>query len=326
MKRPVLIGSLFALILVSVVATSFGYTIQRPYEWNFQGETWTWTLSVDSKDYEFFKGLPRVDDLSIYVTTPYDDKFLASLANSLEEGAKRAGYDEWDTVNLVISFVQSLPYTSDKATTGYDDYPRYPIETLVDQGGDCEDTAILTAALLRQMGYDVVLLNYPNIHTAVGIAGDETVYGTYYEHNGRRYFYLETTGEGWQIGAMPDELQLPSTATIVDLSPKPLLTFSWKSMPWQWDNNTVTYQVKLTINNYGSFASYDTRCYVAFESNQEGYVWDQRESNASTIDPLAWGTLTFYLKAPREKWTRLSINVWSNNHPEISDQSEWFKP
>lgn len=276
MKRLVLIGSLFALILALVVATSFGYTISRHYEWDFQGKRWSWTLSVDSKTYEFFKGLPRVDDLSIYVTPPYDDRYLASLVRSLQLnalGAKRAGYDEWDTVNLLISFVQSLPYTSDKATTGYDDYPRYPIETLVDRGGDCEDTAILTAALLWQMGYDVILLEYPK-HVAVGVAGDETVNGTYYEYNGRRYFYLETTGEGWKIGKKPD--WVPSKAKIIDLSPRPFLRFSWMVWPWRWDNNTVTYLVKVTINNYGSATSYDTRCYVALESEQEGYVWDQR--------------------------------------------------
>jgi len=30
--------------------------------------------------------------------------------------------------------------------------------------------------------------------------------GTYYEHEGKRYFYLETTGEGWQIGQLPPEI------------------------------------------------------------------------------------------------------------------------
>jgi hypothetical protein len=70
-----------------------------------------------------------------------------------------------------------LEYTSDLVTEGYDEYPRYPIETLVDKGGDCEDTAILAASIIRGMGYGVVLLVFPKTadspgHCAVGVAGE----------------------------------------------------------------------------------------------------------------------------------------------------------
>jgi len=75
---------------------------------------------------------------------------------------------ESEKVNLLISFVQSLPYTFDNVSTPFDEYPRFPIETLVFGGGDCEDTSILTSALLYEMGYDVILINPPG-HMAVGI-------------------------------------------------------------------------------------------------------------------------------------------------------------
>ena len=41
-----------------------------------------------------------------------------------------------EKVNLVITFVQSLPYTSDSVTTAFDEYPQYPMETLVEYGGN----------------------------------------------------------------------------------------------------------------------------------------------------------------------------------------------
>jgi|GEM_PF-1230107 len=55
------------------------------------------------------------------------------------------------------------------------------------------------------MGYGVVLIKLPG-HVAVGVRGGEGIYGTYYSENGEKYFYLETTSEGWKIGETPDEI------------------------------------------------------------------------------------------------------------------------
>ena len=55
------------------------------------------------------------------------------------------------------------------------------------------------------MGHGVVLLKLPQ-YMAVGIAGDELFTGTYYLHNGTRYYYQETTAKGWGIGDLPEDL------------------------------------------------------------------------------------------------------------------------
>jgi len=311
-----------ATLVALVTVGSFAGTLYRTYEWDFQGSTWTWRLSIPYKAYQFFNDLPRTDDYSIYVTNPYDDQYLASLVDVLEEAAREAGYDEWETINFVVSFVQSLPYTSDRVTTGYDEYPRYPIETLVDRGGDCEDTSILTAALLYQMGYDVILLAFSN-HVAVGIWCDY-IPGGYYTVDGRDYYYLETTGRGWEIGEIPEERQ-GETASIIELIPKPLLQFSWKSDSVWWDRSSVIYEIQVTVTNYGSTASWATLCYVALES-RPGYVWDQAESDPLTIQPFGRGIYTFSLKCPRGERTKLLVKVWSDNHPIITVQSDWFRP
>ena len=65
-----------------------------------------------------------------------------------------------------VSFAQNLPYTADDVTTGFDEYPRFPYETLYDNGGDCEDTSILVSAMLRELRYGVALLHFPG-HMAV---------------------------------------------------------------------------------------------------------------------------------------------------------------
>jgi hypothetical protein len=80
----------------------------------------------------------------------------------------------------------------------------YPLETLLDGVGDCEDAVILAAALLKRLGYDVALLYYAG-HCALGVAGAEGLPGDFVEdpQTGVRYFYGETTSEGWSLGQVP---------------------------------------------------------------------------------------------------------------------------
>ena len=105
-------------------------------------------------------------------------------------------------MQFIAAFVQYLPYASDIETTGHRNYPRYPIQTLADFGGDCEDTVILLATLLNMMHQDFIIVSYPD-HFGIGILGDENTCGTYWEYNGRKYFYLETSEWGWKIGELP---------------------------------------------------------------------------------------------------------------------------
>ena len=61
-------------------------------------------------------------------------------------------------------FVQEIPYEEEIDC----EYPQYPIETLVNDKGDCEDKSILCASFLDLLGYNVSLLSLPN-HMAVGV-------------------------------------------------------------------------------------------------------------------------------------------------------------
>lgn len=115
---------------------------------------------------------------------------------------------KWSTYNQaydVLKFVQAcFPYSSDQETTGHEDWPRYPIETLVDGTGDCEDLAVLCAAVIARLGFPTVLLLYPR-HLAFGVAGAEGLKGDYLTdpRSGRRYFYGEATSNGWRLGEIP---------------------------------------------------------------------------------------------------------------------------
>ena len=69
-----------------------------------------------------------------------------------------------------------------------------PTRPLYDKGGDCEDTSILASALLHELGYEVALLFFPG-HVAVGVECRPQAGQPHYRHRGRRYCYVETTGD-----------------------------------------------------------------------------------------------------------------------------------
>ncbi|HEY40946.1 MAG TPA: hypothetical protein G4O18_03705 [Dehalococcoidia bacterium] len=199
-------------LLNSVLAIS----VIQNYTWFYQYKSWNCDLPVLLSTYVDYSERPRPTSISSYVDMaidPDDDVFIASVIQEIDGIALEYHLNEEQRLNLVIALVQSMPYTDDGATTTSDEYPRYPIETVFERGGDCEDTSILVAALLDAMGYDVALLHLPDAqHMAVGVALPGAS-GQYYEYGGKQYFYLETTNEGWPIGQIP--LELISTYTYI---------------------------------------------------------------------------------------------------------------
>lgn len=182
--------------------------IEVNYAWNYGKGTWTYDLQIPKSAYDYYKTIDRapIRDYSYYVTDASDDEYLEALAQKFKDAAERENYSDLDMVKNIILFVQNLNYVDDKVGTGYDEYPKFPLETLADQGGDCEDSAILLASLLRELGYGTVLIQFTD-HMAVGVKGEESLSGSYFEVDGIRYYYVETTSPGWGIGDVPEKMQ-----------------------------------------------------------------------------------------------------------------------
>jgi len=116
-----------ALIVGLVTVVASGATIHRTYRWCFQGRQFSLTHGFPSERYRYFQALPRIishTQYSIYVTNPQDDGELASLIRELEEVAQTANLNVWEKLNLIVAFVQSIPYTPEE-----EEYARYPLET-----------------------------------------------------------------------------------------------------------------------------------------------------------------------------------------------------
>lgn len=299
-------------------------SIEREYAWNYGGKQWTYRLRVPQEVYEYYSNrerLPLVNYgvFSIYVTDPGHKEFISALADNFSEAAARERYSLKQTVEFVLAFVQSLKYVTDDVSKGLEQYTRYPLETLVEQEGDCKDKSILFASILREMGISAVLVILPGDpgHVAVGIKG-EGLPGTYYEYQGARYYYVETTASGWQIGQIPDELR-NREAIIVPLKPKPLILHEWESKV------TASGHIKLvvTVRNLGTASARDTGVYAALDAG-DGKVYDQRWSEPLDLKPGSKGIYTLYLKVPSGVRTRLLVKIVSDGYRVDESASSWF--
>lgn len=194
-----------------------GDEIVREFRWTaIDGGVQTATLTIPSSLYEKEREAPRISDRSAwgrYALSDDERPYLEDLVGQIAASRFNTPDEDYFRVMDVIFFVQQLPYASDDDPGSYTEgvvpadvihrtdgieYPKYPIETLVDGRGDCEDTSILTAAILNLMDYDVVLLSYSD-HAALGVQmpnfnpyyKDYTP--KYYDYGGKRYYYVETT-------------------------------------------------------------------------------------------------------------------------------------
>jgi predicted transglutaminase-like cysteine proteinase len=186
--------------------------IHMSFHWKFRpkgsgNETeYTILLDVSRSRFEHYRRLQRFRG----EWNKYAEAELPEIRTLALEFQKLHAQHKWNTFNQalnILTFVQScIPYTYDKDTTGHEDWARYPIETLVDRTGDCEDVAILCAAIIARLGFQVVLLLYPR-HLAFGVAGADKLKGEYVRdpNTGKHYYYGEATASGWNIGQIPSE-------------------------------------------------------------------------------------------------------------------------
>ena len=175
------------------------YTWTYPY----RGNEFSLSMDISYYDYNYYSSKPRVYDYSVYATDEADVSGMTALAETLKGMAIDNGFtSDYDIAGFVSAFVQNIPYQDDREYKGVAEYPKYPIETLFEQGGDCEDSAALLAKLLNLLGYGAALLVSDN-HMAVGL---QTSGRGNISYEGKDYYYIETTKPGWRIGEVPDDV------------------------------------------------------------------------------------------------------------------------
>ncbi len=145
----------------------------KTFDWSYGGKDYSITLGIRYSDYYTYK----TDDIirsqgttehdKMFVTS--DDKYVKQIAEYIS-GAT-VGLDKAEVVNVLLRFTQTIPYVYDSESVGQEEYWKYPLETLYDGNGDCEDTSILFCAVGKAMGYDTALMLFSGHATgAISIA------------------------------------------------------------------------------------------------------------------------------------------------------------
>lgn len=192
--------------------------VHREFQWEYGNHTFSYVLDVPGEQIEKMKStkLQRAGSIStddyvdiggdtVYAVGNYIvvDRYIKGLVESLE-----AQYiDEFGTVDrdgfakFVVAFVQiCIEYDYDEYGNEYD-YWRFPLETLCDGTGDCEDTSILMAALLNGAGYEAGIVLLPgHAMCAIETSSLSGVYAHKYHSNvyGVDFYLIETTRDEYE--------------------------------------------------------------------------------------------------------------------------------
>ena len=136
------------------------------------------------------------DSYRSMVNDPAQEDLYRALTEEFKKIKTAKGLSDDEYLELITTFVQSLRYE-----TLTDNPAKFPVETVVEGSGDCDDKSLLLAGLLSHEGYHVALMSFgPETHMAVGVAADDYLY------KNTNYTYIETTNFSF-VGVPPAKLE-----------------------------------------------------------------------------------------------------------------------
>lgn len=245
-----------------------------------------------------------------FMFSEYDRQFIRSLVDVLCPSMS----SEKDRIREAMLFVQSLRYETDEKSKGTDEYVRFPLETLADGVGDCEDKSILLAALLSEMGADFIML-FPPDHLALGILCDSVQNAYPFKFEGKDYYYVETSTTHWAIGQIPEEY-LSSPIEIAPCVRTPVVVLKQHKFESQSDYYYGKSLCKITLRlvNLGPTRAKNIRVHwMLMEEERRG--WTLLGEGDSYLEDLLEGeTRTDVVRfgAVIGDRSRLSVTVSSN--------------
>ena len=156
------------------------------------------------------------------------------IASYIHNECIHAQLDEIDRLQFALDFAQepNIDFILDRDSKSIQftpEYVRYPDETLYDQEGDSDCKAMLAAMILYYMGYNVLYLSSDKKqHSAIGVELKAHPWLSGYlkenvplkdvsvEVNHRLYIYCETTGDGYRVGDLVDDMRIDDFETRVE--------------------------------------------------------------------------------------------------------------
>tara|TARA_B110000467_G_scaffold160986_1_gene181254 strand:- start:577 stop:2331 length:1755 start_codon:yes stop_codon:yes gene_type:complete len=141
------------------------------YYWTFDSNQYHLEKVLNYTTYSYYRSLDHSIDWSnaesyddvipqyARFSTP-DAPYVQELALELKNMSIQSGYTtNVEIAEFIYSFVGAIPYQYDLDSAGNTtEKPKYPIEMLYENGGDCEDASALYISLVESLGYDAALM------------------------------------------------------------------------------------------------------------------------------------------------------------------------
>lgn len=193
-------------------------TSSRYLSWTYKKKIYSLDLSLDYKLYQSYATSPKdfvyrgalPDDwreryYKTFLIPKANDNSISLLINKFRLLAINNNLSDDELVELVVSFVQAIPY--DNTRTDSLLKPNYPYETLYRKLGVCSDKVFLGVMLLRELGYGAAIMDYPDRdHSALGVQCPSQ----YAVHNSS-YCFAETTNF-FPLGFVPQDFNIKGAA------------------------------------------------------------------------------------------------------------------
>ena len=198
------------------------------YNWQFNSVSHQMFLNISYEKYQWYldRDINRTpqyvgkEEMKMFITS--DDDSIKLLSDMLLNRASQYGYDEIETINFILAFVQqNIEYVDDSVSTNVSEYWKFPVETLIEGTGDCEDSSILFQSIIKNIGYDLVMIFYiiddETGHLSTGVNINEPLEGYSVNYQKMDFFYCETTSNGYQLGEKPNDIP-DEPELIIDLN------------------------------------------------------------------------------------------------------------
>lgn len=194
------------------------------FSWKYKGKNYSLDRNLYDSYYKFYNALPAESVFNgesllgvlekrneLFTSETYGDTTISELAQSIRSIGEENNLSENQVVELVASFVQTIPYDYDEYNNRETVTPKidYPYETLYKNKGICSDKSYLAYSLLRELGYGVSFFLFPeDQHIAVGVECPQE-----YSNYDSGYCFLETTSLGNKIGSTPSIIKESGVAS-----------------------------------------------------------------------------------------------------------------
>lgn len=134
--------------------------------WTYGFKEYKISFDVPKEEYNTYSSKARNVFTYREWGTYYDDPYTSKLSRHIYQQTKDMSREE--RIVFMTNFARSIDYEEDPKVEypGMDvkmrEYPKFPIETLYNQSGDCEDQAILLAHILDESDYTSYVLTLPS--------------------------------------------------------------------------------------------------------------------------------------------------------------------